>query len=257
MRQGANKRSRGRGGRNKPHIPLRMQTFDSNGPDVRIRGNAWQVHERYMNMARDAFQAGDRIAAENFYQHADHYYRIINLSEESRAQHGGPGQQGAGPQGQGQPGPQGQPGGQLAAMDPNGQPVNGPGANGGGPGEGNGMDQVAFMNQDYGSEGRDFEAAPPDPRQQDPRQQDPRQGHDGDRRDGDRRRPMNGRGPNGGGPNGGDFHPRDGQGRDGQGRDHQGREHQGRRGGGPAPHHERPQPEIEPDEPPRRQPAAD
>mgnify|MGYP000884394253 CR=1 FL=1 len=58
MRQGANKRSRGRNGRNKPHIPLRMQTFDSSGPDVRIRGNAWQVHERYMNMARDAFQAG-------------------------------------------------------------------------------------------------------------------------------------------------------------------------------------------------------
>jgi hypothetical protein len=88
MRQGANKRSRGRNGRNKPHMPLRMQTFDSSGPDVRIRGNAWQVHERYLNLARDAAAAGDRIAAENFFQHADHYYRLINMNGEGRPPHG-------------------------------------------------------------------------------------------------------------------------------------------------------------------------
>ena len=119
MRQGANKRSRGRNGRNKPHMPLRMQTFDSSGPDVRIRGSAWQVHERYLNLARDASAAGDRVAAENFFQHADHYYRLINLNGEGRPpQHGG--QQGQPPPGGPQPhmangmshGPQGGPEGQ-------------------------------------------------------------------------------------------------------------------------------------------------
>ena len=112
MRQGPNKRSRGRNGRGKPHVPLRMQTFDSSGPDVRIRGNAWQVHERYLTLARDAQAAGDRIAAENFFQHADHYYRLINLNGEGRPpQHGGQhpqhGQQPV-PPGAPQPGPNGQ-----------------------------------------------------------------------------------------------------------------------------------------------------
>ena len=90
MRQGPHpKRSRGRGGSNnggggggmsgprKHHLPLRLQTFDSNGPDVRIRGNAYQVHEKYLQLARDAQSAGDRVAAENYFQHAEHYYRII------------------------------------------------------------------------------------------------------------------------------------------------------------------------------------
>lgn len=89
MRQGPHpKRSRGRGGSNngggggmsgprKHHLPLRLQTFDSNGPDVRIRGNAYQVHEKYLQLARDAQSSGDRVAAENYFQHAEHYYRII------------------------------------------------------------------------------------------------------------------------------------------------------------------------------------
>src|SRR5499426_2056670 len=88
MRQGPNnRRSRGRGPR-RPHANPRQQTYDSNGPDVRIRGNAYQVLEKYLAMARDATSAGDRIAAENFYQHAEHYYRIINAN-------GGGGDQGA------------------------------------------------------------------------------------------------------------------------------------------------------------------
>lgn len=81
MRPGPNiKRQRGRNnnGRNKPHLPPRSQTYDSNGPDVRIRGNAYQVLEKYLALARDAQAAGDRVAAENFYQHAEHYYRLIN-----------------------------------------------------------------------------------------------------------------------------------------------------------------------------------
>jgi hypothetical protein len=86
MRQGQNnRRSRGRGQRRQHQNP-RQQTFDSSGPEVRIRGNAYQVLEKYLAMARDATAAGDRIAAENFYQHAEHYYRLINANGE---QHGG------------------------------------------------------------------------------------------------------------------------------------------------------------------------
>lgn len=63
-----------------------MQNYDSNGPSVRIRGNAYQVHEKYLQLARDAHSAGDRIMTENYYQHAEHYLRIINadLAEAER-----------------------------------------------------------------------------------------------------------------------------------------------------------------------------
>ena len=89
MRQVPNsKRSRGRNGR-KPHQPSRSQTFDSSGPDVKVRGSATQVLEKYLAMARDATAAGDRIAAENYFQHAEHYYRI--LSANAAAQNGQPG----------------------------------------------------------------------------------------------------------------------------------------------------------------------
>src|ERR1700761_460998 len=101
MRQGPNpKRSRGRnnnnnnnnnngGGGRRPNLPLRMQTFDSNGPDVRIRGSAFQVHEKYLQLARDASSSGDRIMAENYLQHAEHYYRIIAVAQEQQAQQQG------------------------------------------------------------------------------------------------------------------------------------------------------------------------
>src|SRR5262245_22271205 len=80
MRPGtSSRRSRGRGNR-KPHVPMKNQTFDSNGPEVRVRGNAHQVLEKYLALARDAQAAGDRIAAENYFQHAEHYYRIINAN---------------------------------------------------------------------------------------------------------------------------------------------------------------------------------
>lgn len=101
MRQGPNsRRSRGRGnsggggggggggssgggGSRRQNVPLRHQTFDSNGPDVRIRGNAWQVQEKYQALARDAMSSGDRVQAENYLQHAEHYLRIINQIQES------------------------------------------------------------------------------------------------------------------------------------------------------------------------------
>ena len=59
---------------------MKQQTFDSAGPDIRVRGNAYQVWEKYLGLARDAQSAGDRIAAENFFQHAEHYYRIMNAN---------------------------------------------------------------------------------------------------------------------------------------------------------------------------------
>jgi hypothetical protein len=55
-----------------------MQVFESSGPSVKIRGNAYQVFERYIALAREAASAGDRIAAENLYQHAEHYFRLMN-----------------------------------------------------------------------------------------------------------------------------------------------------------------------------------
>ena len=56
----------------------RAQVYDSNGPDVRIRGTAHQVAEKYLALAKDANAAGYLIVAENYYQHAEHYIRIIN-----------------------------------------------------------------------------------------------------------------------------------------------------------------------------------
>jgi hypothetical protein len=53
------------------------RSFDSTGPDVKIRGNASHVYEKYLQLARDAHSSGDRVMAENYLQHAEHYYRII------------------------------------------------------------------------------------------------------------------------------------------------------------------------------------
>jgi hypothetical protein len=63
----------------------RNQIFDSNGPEVRIRGTAHQVCEKYLALAKDAAASGDSILAESYLQHAEHYQRIINTwNEESR-----------------------------------------------------------------------------------------------------------------------------------------------------------------------------
>lgn len=59
---------------------IRNQNFESNGPDVKVRGSAQQVVERYLALARDASSAGDRIAAESYYQHAEHYYRVLTAN---------------------------------------------------------------------------------------------------------------------------------------------------------------------------------
>jgi Domain of unknown function (DUF4167) len=53
------------------------RSFDSTGPDVKIRGTAASVYEKYLQLARDASSAGDRVTQENYLQHAEHYYRIL------------------------------------------------------------------------------------------------------------------------------------------------------------------------------------
>src|SRR5687767_3201149 len=53
------------------------RNFDSNGPEVKVRGTATNIFERYCQLARDANASGDRVAAENYLQHAEHYYRIM------------------------------------------------------------------------------------------------------------------------------------------------------------------------------------
>ena len=64
----------------------RGQTFESRGPDVRIRGGAHQIFERYVALAREAAIGGDRIAAENLYQHAEHYFRLANAARDGNSQ---------------------------------------------------------------------------------------------------------------------------------------------------------------------------
>src|SRR6202521_3947293 len=59
-----------------------VRPYDSNGPNVKIRGNPHQIFERYVALAREASTSGDRVAAENLYQHAEHYFRIMNAANE-------------------------------------------------------------------------------------------------------------------------------------------------------------------------------
>ena len=73
------KRSRGRGRRpsgfNQPNVN-RNTTFESNGPEGKLRGNAQQLYEKYTALAQDANSSSERISAEAFSQFADHYYRV-------------------------------------------------------------------------------------------------------------------------------------------------------------------------------------
>ena len=81
MRQGQqNRRGRGRGGR-KPQNPL-ARNYESNGPDVKIRGTAAHIAEKYMSLARDALASGDMVTAESYLQHAEHYNRIIMAAQQ-------------------------------------------------------------------------------------------------------------------------------------------------------------------------------
>lgn len=91
MRPGQNRRMRGRnnngnnnGNRKSPN-PL-QRSYESNGPDVKVRGTAQHVAEKYLQLARDAQSSGDTVAAESYFQHAEHYYRILLAAQEQMTQ---------------------------------------------------------------------------------------------------------------------------------------------------------------------------
>lgn len=91
MRNGQNNkrlRNRNNGGNNNNNNNNRRgqnpmtRVFESNGPDIKIRGTASHVAEKYVQLARDARSSGDPVAAENYYQHAEHYFRLIAAAQE-------------------------------------------------------------------------------------------------------------------------------------------------------------------------------
>jgi hypothetical protein len=79
MRNGQNKRMRGRN--RKGQNPL-TRVYESNGPDVKIRGTASHIADKYVQLARDAQTSGDPVGGENYLQHAEHYYRLIAAAQE-------------------------------------------------------------------------------------------------------------------------------------------------------------------------------
>lgn len=84
MRHGSSsRRSRNRGNSGRRGNQNRVQVFDSNGPDVRIRGTAHQIHEKYIALAKDAAASGDTVLSESYLQHAEHYQRIITSWDET------------------------------------------------------------------------------------------------------------------------------------------------------------------------------
>lgn len=88
MRNGQNKqRMRNRNNNNNNNNNRRGQNpmtrvYESNGPDIKIRGTASHIAEKYLQLARDARSSGDPVAAENYYQHAEHYFRLIATAQE-------------------------------------------------------------------------------------------------------------------------------------------------------------------------------
>jgi hypothetical protein len=166
-----NNRQRSRGGRNgggggghghhKQHHghnpnrpPNRNQIFDSSGPDVRVRGNAHQVFDKYQALAREAAASGDRIMAEAYWQYADHYYRLIQtmggFTHRNNQGWGDGSEEGqpANPQQQGQPGQPSQANGNGAGYDQDDQSAN----RGEDHGEGEpGLGGVAFLQNGRGA----------------------------------------------------------------------------------------------------------
>jgi len=103
FRQGGHSGGHGGGGGPRPHSggggnqPMnRNHVFDSIGPDMRMRGTAQQLFEKYLQLGRDATGSGDRVMAEGYFQHAEHYFRILNAMNQAQQAQGGAPQ--AGPQ---------------------------------------------------------------------------------------------------------------------------------------------------------------
>ncbi len=77
------------GGSASGSVPLnRNHVFDSSGPDLRIRGTAQQLFEKYLQLGRDATSGGDRVMAESYFQHAEHYFRVLNAMAQATQQGG-------------------------------------------------------------------------------------------------------------------------------------------------------------------------
>jgi len=192
-----NNRQRSRGGRNgggggghNPHKqqhnhnpnrpPNRNQIFDSSGPDVRVRGNAHQVFDKYQALGREAAASGDRIMAEAYWQYADHYFRVIQtmgglMPRTTQGWNdGGEESQQGNPQQQGQPNQQSQPQG------------NGP--NGGGNGNGAEYSQHDHRPDDHRSDDHRSDDHRPDGLRPDSHRPD---SHRPDERRADDRRPTN------------------------------------------------------------------
>jgi hypothetical protein len=106
MRNGQNKRMRNRNNNHGGHNNNRRgqnpmtRVYESNGPEIKIRGTASHLAEKYVQLARDAQGSGDPVGAENYYQHAEHYFRIIAAAQEQFRQ--------SQPQYQQQPRPEGE-----------------------------------------------------------------------------------------------------------------------------------------------------
>lgn len=80
---------RGRNNNNRKGSNQLNRSYESNGPDVKIRGTAAHIADKYVQLARDAQSSGDPIAAENYLQHAEHYYRIVAANQPQHPQHQG------------------------------------------------------------------------------------------------------------------------------------------------------------------------
>lgn len=85
MRGRNNNNNNNNSGNRKSPNPL-QRSYESNGPDVKVRGTAQHVAEKYLQLARDAQSSGDTVAAENYFQHAEHYYRILLAAQEQMSQ---------------------------------------------------------------------------------------------------------------------------------------------------------------------------
>lgn len=86
MRPGQNKRMRGRNNNNRKGPNPLTRSYESNGPDVKIRGTAHHIAEKYLQLARDAHSSGDPVMAESYLQHAEHYFRLIAAAQQAQAQ---------------------------------------------------------------------------------------------------------------------------------------------------------------------------
>ena len=108
-RRGRRRRRRRRTRHHGGGVPLnRNHVFDSNGPEVRVRGTSQQLFEKYLQLGRDATSSGDRVTAESYFQHAEHYFRILNAMNQAAQQNQANGQHQGGrrpQQGQDEQGP--------------------------------------------------------------------------------------------------------------------------------------------------------